>query len=286
MRRNPTPEEGLLWQRLRGRRLLGFRFRRQHSIDRFILDFYCSEARLAVEVDGPIHQYSREEDALRQAFLEAQGLRVLRFSNDEVLRHPERVLAQISTLLSSPSRPHPHTPSPQAERGPEGEVVTPEDVFNYAYAVFHSPSYRERYEDFLTRDFPRLPLTSDKRLFAALAEKGRELVALHLMEAPELDNFITRYPVPGSHLVERVAYQEEGQRVYLNKSQYFEGVLPEVWDFHVGGYQVCEKWLKDRKGRRLSLDDLRHYQKIVVALKETIRLMGEIDSLIPSWPLE
>jgi len=174
------------------------------------------------------------------------------------------------------------------------ETFGPEDVFYYAYAIFHSPTYRTRYEEFLKIDFPRLPLTSDRTLFAALVEKGAELVALHLMESPTLETPITRYPVRGSDEVKKVRYvephKEEGEeipgRVYINKEQYFEGVEPEVWDFQIGGYQVLQKWLKDRRGRKLSIDDSEHYQKIVVALKETMRLMEEIDGLIPSWPLK
>lgn len=170
----------------------------------------------------------------------------------------------------------------------------PEDILHYAYAVLHSPTYRTRYEEFLKIDFPRLPLTSDRALFAALVEKGAELVALHLMESPTLNNIITKYPITGSNEVEKVYYvephKEEGEeipgRVYINKEQYFEGVEPEVWNFHIGGYQVLQKWLKDRRGRKLSIDDSEHYQKIVVALKETMRLMEEIDGLIPSWPLK
>ena len=162
----------------------------------------------------------------------------------------------------------------------------PEDIFNYAYAIFHSPTYRIRYAEFLKIDFPRLPLTSDKVLFKALTEKGVELVALHLMESPVLNIPITQYPVSGSNVVEKVEYKEADQRVFINKEQYFEGVPAEVWNFHVGGYQVCQKWLKDRKGRMLSYDDITHYQKIVVALKETIRLMAEIDALIPEWPVK
>ena len=161
----------------------------------------------------------------------------------------------------------------------------PEDIFHYMYAVFHSPTYRERYAEFLKIDFPRLPLTSDLGLFRALAEKGEELVALHLMESPELDHPIAKFPITGSNEVEKVRYAEDG-RVYINKTQYFEGVEPEVWGFHIGGYQVLEKWLKDRKGRTLSYDDVTHYGKIVVALKETIRLMQEIDAIIPLWPIE
>ncbi len=169
----------------------------------------------------------------------------------------------------------------------------PEDVFHYMYAVFHSPTYRERYAEFLKIDFPRLPLTSDLGLFRALAEKGEELVALHLMESPALDHTITKFPITGSNEVEKVRYVEETSegglapgRVYVNKTQYFQGVEREVWEFHIGGYQVLHKWLKDRKGRTLSYDDVTHYGKIVVALKETIRLMGEIDEVIPSWPIE
>ena len=171
----------------------------------------------------------------------------------------------------------------------KGDLVDtfgPENIFNYAYAVLHSPTYRSRYAEFLKIDFPRLPLTSDKALFKALVAKGADLVALHLMESPMLNNRITKYDVSGSNAVEKVIYDEKEKRVYINKLQYFEGVPSDVWNFQIGGYQVCEKWLKDRKGRTLSYDDLTHYQRIVVALKMTIRLMAEIDDLIPSWPLE
>ena len=180
----------------------------------------------------------------------------------------------------------------------KGDLQTtfgPEDILHYAYAVFHSPTYRERYAELLKIDFPRLPLTSDRALFKALAEKGKELVALHLMESPVLNQLVTGFPATGSNEVVRVRYVEPGQdeagkgipgRVYVNKAQCFEGVEPDVWGFQIGGYQVLHKWLKDRKGRKLSFDDLFHYQKIVVALKETMRLMEEVDGLIPAWPIE
>jgi predicted helicase len=166
------------------------------------------------------------------------------------------------------------------------ETFGPEDIFNYAYAVFYSPTYRSRYAQFLKIDFPRLPLTSNKELFKALVAKGAELVALHLMESPKLNDLITKYALSGSNVVEKVSYDENNKRVYINKLQYFEGVPSEVWNFQIGGYQVCEKWLKDRKARTLTYDDLTHYQKIVVALKETMRLMKEIDSLVPLWPIQ
>ncbi|MBT9143513.1 MAG: hypothetical protein DDT32_01774 [Syntrophomonadaceae bacterium] len=171
-------------------------------------------------------------------------------------------------------------------KGDLEETFGPEDIFNYAYAIFHSPTYRSRYAEFLKIDFPRFPLTSDRELFKVLAAKGAELVALHLMESPKFNSLITRYPIVGPNQVGTVRYDETNQRVYINKSQYFEGVSPQVWNFHIGGYQVCQKWLKDRKGRTLTYDERVHYQRVVIALKETIRLMEEIDQLIPNWPIE
>ena len=138
-------------------------------------------------------------------------------------------------------------------------------------------------------DFPRLPLTGNQDLFKALVGLGAELVSLHLLESPRLETFITRFPVPGSQRVEKVRYDEAAGRVYLNPEQYFEGVPPEVWAFTIGGYQVCHKWLKDRQGRTLTFADLHHYQKIIVALAETIRLMAAIDAAIHAhggWPLD
>jgi len=168
----------------------------------------------------------------------------------------------------------------------------PEDIFDYIYAVFHSPTYRQRYAEFLKIDFPRVPLTSDLQLFKKLCILGEELVALHLLESPQLTQLLTRYPVAGDNVVQKgfpkfVVYEEsQPGYVYINRTQYFEGVPKEVWEFHVGGYQVCEKWLKDRRGRQLSFDDLMHYQKVIVALAETRRLMEEIDKAIPGWPIK
>jgi hypothetical protein len=158
------------------------------------------------------------------------------------------------------------------------------DIFHYIYSILHCPTYRSRYAEFLKIDFPRIPLTSDKVLFAALVKKGKELVDLHLLKSPLVENFITTYPVSGDNLVEKVRY-EDG-RVYINPAQYFGGVPEAVWNFKIGGYQVCDKWLKDRKGRVLSSEDISHYQRVVVALHETIRLMKEIDKTIPKWPIE
>jgi predicted helicase len=165
------------------------------------------------------------------------------------------------------------------------KTVGPEDVFHYTYAVFHSPTYRARYAEFLKIDFPRLPLTTDLKLFRKLVAKGAELVALHLMESPILAQFVTEFSAKGDNVMEKVRYTDNDHRVWINPTQYFQGVPKGCWDFHIGGYQVCEKWLKDRKGRKLGYEDVEHYQKIVVALRETMRLMTEIDECIPGWPL-
>ncbi len=164
----------------------------------------------------------------------------------------------------------------------------PEDVFHYAYAVFHSPVYRSRYAEFLKIDFPRLPLTRDVALFRNLCALGKELVALHLME--QLPKLETRYPEAGDNTVDAVRYSEPANgapgRVWINLKQYFDNVPPEVWGYHIGGYQVCQKWLKDRKGRQLSYDDLTHYQGIVAALSRTIKMQAAIDQAIGEWPLQ
>jgi hypothetical protein len=186
--------------------------------------------------------------------------------------------------------------SPQ--HGPHGlpQGLMPEDIFYYVYAVLHSLGYRSRYAEFLKIDFPRLPLTGNLALFRALARLGGELVSLHLMESPNLDQHLTTYVGPAHPEVEKISYSRD--TVWLDKLQTrgFRGLPEEVWNFHIGGYQVCEKWLKDRQanggknprpGRQLNEDDINHYQRIVVALHETIRLMGAIDAVINQhggWP--
>ena len=157
----------------------------------------------------------------------------------------------------------------------------PEDVLRYVYAILHSPTYRSRYAESLKTDFPRVPLIADAGLFRTLCEKGAELVSLHLMH--RVGPTKAAFPVKGTNMVEKVRYAQGG--VWINDSQFFDGVPESVWQFRVGGYQVCEKWLKDRKGRKLSHDDLVHYQGIVANVAETIRLMEEIDAAIPTWPL-
>jgi len=168
----------------------------------------------------------------------------------------------------------------------------PKDMLHYIYAVFYAPTYRIRYAEFLKIDFPRLPLTSNKDLFRELCKLGERLVGLHLMEA-DVD-VVTQYPIDGENEVEKVRFAGGSQsdgfgKVWINKEQFFDGVPEKVWEFHIGGYQVCHKWLKDRKGRKLTFDDIQHYQYIVAALNETIDIMTKIDEVIDAhggWPIK
>jgi predicted helicase len=161
------------------------------------------------------------------------------------------------------------------EKGPESGVFAPVDLLDYIYAVLHSPAYREKYKEFLKIDFPRVPYPEDAATFWRMVTYGGALRALHLMESPRLDQFITTYPASGDNVVGKIRY--EAGRAYINDTQYFEGVPESAWNFYIGGYQPAQKWLKDRKGRALKFEDILHYQRMVVALAETERLMAEID---------
>ena len=167
----------------------------------------------------------------------------------------------------------------------------PEDVFHYIYAVLHSPEYRRRYVDFLKSDFPRIPLPGDPTLFAELVKLGAHLAALHLMEADGADT--PAFTVTGDACIERVRYTEPSGntpgRVWINREQHFEGVSPETWAFTIGGYRPAEKWLKDRKGRTLTFDDIGWYRRICAALAETPLVMERIDEMIEAhggWLLD
>ena len=155
-------------------------------------------------------------------------------------------------------------------------VLYPQDLFDYIYAVLHSPSYRERYKEFLKIDFPRIPYPTDWEKFRDLAEKGEELRQLHLMENLPNSTGVS-FPQAGTLQVD--CYRWQDNRVYINSEQYFEGVPESAWNFFIGGYQPAQKWLKDRKGMILSFEDVKHYQHIIYVLQQTERIMNEIDNL-------
>ncbi|MGE4347901.1 MAG: type ISP restriction/modification enzyme, partial [Flavobacteriaceae bacterium] len=165
---------------------------------------------------------------------------------------------------------------------------TPLDVLDYIYAVLHSPTYREKYKEFLKIDFPRVPYPKDQDTFWQLVNLGGEIRQIHLLESPKVEQYITQYPIDGDNVVGKPKYvpipknEETGVlqgNVFINDSQYFANVPLTAWKFYIGGYQPAQKWLKDRKGRKLEFDDILHYQKIIVALTETDRLMKEIDKI-------
>ena len=160
-----------------------------------------------------------------------------------------------------------------------GTEPTPEQIFYYIYAVLYSPTYRKRYEEFLKIDFPRIPLPTDNNYFNALSNLGKELVDLHLLKHPALDQPEVGFPKGNLNIVEKVSYDENTKRVYINKSQYFEGISKEVWEYRIGTYQVMQKYLKDRKKRRLSLDEINHYMKVAKAIRLTIDLQEKIDKV-------
>lgn len=234
-------------------------------------DLICAQHKIAAVYDRsyfcPLFTFPDSKESQQTLDLEAA----------EVPNLSPAFLGAIATTLKLPQE--------SAHGLPQG--LTSEDIFQYAYAVFHSPGYRRRYAEFLKIDFPRLQLTENVNLFRALARLGAELVTLHLLESPKLDKFFTTYIGPANPEVVKVSHAHD--TVWLDNGQKvgFKGVSKVVWEFHIGGYQVCEKWLKDRKGRTLSKDDITHYQKIVVALSETMRIMAEIDKVIEAhggWP--
>lgn len=150
---------------------------------------------------------------------------------------------------------------------------SPEDLVDYIYGALHSPSYRQKYKEFLKIDFPRIPIPSQAE-FDRLVPLGRELRDLHLMQSPVIDDYQTTFPVPGDCLVEKIRYADG--RVWINKTQYFGNVPELAWNFYIGGHQPAQKWLKYRKKRQLSDTDLVHYQRIIKILLETDRIMKQI----------
>jgi predicted helicase len=154
------------------------------------------------------------------------------------------------------------------------------------YAVLYAPTYRERYAEFLRIDFPRIPFTANVEVFREMARLGERLATLHLLTSTELDPPAAKFEGDGDNRVAKTGkkglrYEPSIGRVYINGAQYFAPVPSEVWEYRVGGYQVCEKWLKDRKGRRLELEDIRTYCRIVTSLGLTIGIQEEIESVYP-----
>ena len=182
------------------------------------------------------------------------------------------------------------------------DTFAPIDILDYIYAVLHSPAYREKYKEFLKIDFPRVPypnpltpnggIKETQERFWKLVNFGSQLRQIHLLESPITEKYITQYPIDGNNVVGKIQFEPTKNglgRVYINYEktpplgvgglQYFDNVPQIAWEFYIGGYQPAQKWLKDRKERTLEFDDILHYQKIIVALTETDRLMNEINKI-------
>jgi hypothetical protein len=215
---------------------------------RLISDVKCGEASTG-SIFAPLYLYP-EKGTLDQT---------IRINFDPKLYAAIRKAAGLSGPTPAPD-------GSDAFRHASGDARPDEvKVFDYIYAVLHCPAYRVTYAQFLKIDFPRIPFPARPESFAALSGQGETLRRLHLMEAPAIGE--TPYPFHGNgnSVVDKTRF--EAGRVWINSDQYFEG----------GGYQPAQKWLKDRKGRALSWDDVRHYQRIIKILSETARIMGEIE---------
>ncbi|MBU1872168.1 DNA methyltransferase, partial [bacterium] len=167
-------------------------------------------------------------------------------------------------------------------------TFAPIDILDYIYAVLHSPTYREKYKEFLKIDFPRVPYPKDTDTFWQLVKFGGEIRQIHLLESPKVEQYITTYPQDGDNVITRKLNKNDWEitdqenqtgRIWINDQQYFDNIPLVAWEFYIGGYQPAQKWLKDRHGRELSYDDIQHYQKIIIALTETDRIMREIDKI-------
>ncbi len=163
------------------------------------------------------------------------------------------------------------------EKTDDHNTFAPIDLLDYIYATLHSPTYRQKYREFLKIDFPRVPYPANQKQFRALAALGAELRALHLMESAKLDTPITTYPQPGDNTITAIQFADG--KVSINKTQHFTGIPQTAWNFQIGGYHPAQKYLKDRKGRALTADEIKHYQRVIVALTETAGVMEEIDKV-------
>lgn len=241
--------------------LLVSRQNKSNSIDSFFVTKHCSEMKSAERTiqsyHFPLYLYSEENEHLE---IEKHERRKPNLN--------EKVVKEIAVKLGLEFT---------NEKDSAKDTFAPIDILDYIYAVLHSPNYRDKYKEFLKIDFPRVPYPKDKKTFWQLVRFGEEIRKVHLFESPVVEAYITQYPVDGDNVVGKPQYKNG--KVFINNTQYFDNVPKVAWEFYIGGYQPAQKWLKDRKDRTLEFDDILHYQKIIVALSETNRLMKEIDAI-------
>lgn len=256
----------------------GFVFRRQQpeSNDLYI---FCSNQIIA---DGYIRSDNKGGESLAPLYLYEIEKKELFDSKSKVKRKPNlnrEIVDKIASFIKLTFT---------NEKEANNNTFAPIDILDYIYAVLHCPTYRERYKEFLKIDFPRVPYPKDQSTFCELVALGKQIRELHLLESEQTENYITSYPAGGDNKVTRkmskasLGYEATNKthgKVWINDNQYFDNVPLVAWEFYIGGYQPAQKWLKDRFEQVLNFEDILHYQKIIVALTETDRIMKEIDKI-------
>ena len=207
------------------------------------------------------------------------GFPLYRYSSSEqqlLSEQQKRVPNLNQTIIDAIARKLNLRFSPEPENN--SKVFDPINLLDYIYAILHSPSYRDKYKECLKIDFPRVPYPENQKTFCQLAQLGKKMREVHLLEASIVEKYITQYPVVGSNEVSKIEYKK--RKIFINSTQYFANVPETAWEFCIGSYKPAQKWLKTYKGQRLTSDNLFHYQKIIMALIETNKIMKKIDSLV------
>ena len=270
-------------------------FERQAQIGAFT-NIFISNKLVECHIQGTM--FSKSYISPLYLYPETKGQQTIGQSTERTPNLNAEIVQKIAEKLGLTFVPE--APSPLERAG--GEVFAPIDILDYIYVVLHSPTYREKYKEFLKIDFPRVPYPSPltpkggieetQEKFWKLVALGTELRQIHLLESGVVENYITQYPIDGDNIVGKIFFEKTSEtlgRVYINYDktppsgagghQYFANVPQVAWEFYIGGYQPAQKWLKDRKDRKLEFEDILHYQKIIVALYETDRIMKEIDKI-------
>ncbi len=313
MRKTQTDAEAIMWELLRNRRFCNHKFRRQHKIDNFILDFFCEEAKIAIELDGGGHNTPKESsyDNNRTGELEKLGIKVLRFWNNEVVNETESVLERMYEEVQGLEPPHPQSfshrekeeathPYPQEITPPHlnplpkgEEIITKWDIFYYVYGLLHHPGYRKEYEANLRRELPRVPFAPD---FWAFSKAGKTLASLHVGYEQAKEHPLKMVENPDAPMDWRVAkmkYNKDKTEIVYNDFLTLAGIPKEAQEYKLGNRSALD-WIVDqyrvttdeRSGitNDPNRDDDPQYivsliKKIVTVSLETVRIVKEIEKL-------
>lgn len=292
---NPTRAEKIMWEFYRNKKL-GYKIRRQHIIENFVTDFVCLSQKVVIEIDGKIHLKQKVYDEMRTSLLNQLGYKVIRFTNEEVYKNPEKVAIKTKEVLDSQNsiskNDHIYTP-PLEGLGevipkPHNSHIEPKDTLDFYYAIIHSEPFQEQYENHFNIDLTTSLAKKYENNFSTLAHLGSELRKIHTFSKPQTAPFFTQYPIEGNNEINRKPtykpLSNAGQwgvgHVYINDKQYFAYVTSHAWKFKMCGYQPAQKWLFDRKNTKLSQFEIMHYLQMMLALTETKRLMIEVNKVI------